>query len=1546
MQTLGKKAPVSSKKNGKRGFPFRAVFQVLVFSGLVGLTVFALRPVHRAIQDGIRHIRDDLIGRVEDAVGRRIRYASISPSILGAFDIRSVRILGKDENSADLLSVSRIRVSYSFLDLIRNARGGARSIRSIFIDRPRIELDTVWDRDLIDFLFPAADSPVSRSGLAELLPERALVSIRDGRCLIQNRRDLFRLEGVNLDARTTDKRISLDGRCVVSVSGVVFGESLGARINARISGDCGADLGEGRATIFIASVTGDRFRARSLAFDCTLRDQKLSLQKLNDQMPFDFSLDYGIAGGGLAAWLACDGFTPVDLLTLSGTWKTGNRWLSLAYSGAVSFEYGAGGILGYRIDLAGERPLEEPAAPSLAVVVPAALSSEAAPDPSSEAMPSHNGSFMIRAAGDENLARIEEFRLSAPYPAGQGLFQGNAGFRGTIGLRPFAPNGALSLENLSLTGDAGLSAGLSVSTRGREIRLAGKTVTIAAGTAPEGRPVLALNGLDISLVSSGGDLDFVVSARRPGDGDSYHGRKDGFFSLEGALNYAPQRLEASLLLDSFSAGDLVDMARPFVREPRLPAVTGDILRNVTVNTEIFFSTDFRKLLYNAPRVEMALDPLSPGGGPSGVISLSGTDKRFELSESRLVWGENTALISGRADYSNPMDVVFSVTANYRDISYHAEGRLLDRNQLSVSGSHGFRAYIAPGGAGAWSGHIEGKEIPVSIRGLPAHLNMYAELGYYSADFWSLELDTFEVTDIAGPAGPGYLHVTGGVNQSGAHFPLIYYRDNIGPLTGRVDASWRKTPVGGKNGTPDTAYFAGFEGTLSMEEAQDSLPISGGGESFVRGFPLERYAAGVSFADGNLNLSFSGSRMRLDRVFAGTSNATADGKFTVTWNREQSYRADLSLDSLSARFQGREFGASARAALDRDAFSIQDLRVTFAGIEGFMPLLRVSRAEGRAETGADFRGDIGKGRLEGSLTANVAFAPAASWMSINSAFRSFEGLVRVEQIRYADVGSSGPFDIVFSRNDGNFLVQGGPQNMLRLRLDQDGTFYAGLSGPFPIRGSFSGMVDKNTIDARCPDLYVDLAGLWRLLPPVPGFVLAGGYVSAELDIRGPLTDPEFFGFAKGTSVSIQVPHYVTRDIRPVPFTVVIEGNEMRFGPVPAMVGAGAGSVTGEFRFDRWIPNVFTINIAVPRATPIPFGFNLTGFLATGDISGKLRLSMADAVFDITGDLLANNTEISLNTDEIARVRDSDIFAGAAHPVTLDMKITTGPTVEFLWPNSNFPILRANPAMGTVVRVTTNTVARQFSLTSDVKIRGGEIFYFERSFYIRSGSLSFKENESQFDPRLTVRAEIRDRSENGPVIISMVVDNAPLLTFTPRFESNPSLSQTEIVSLLGQSLTGSPADESTGQVGSMQRALLSSTSDFLAQFGVVRRLERQIRDFLRLDMFSIRTHVLQNAFFSATGLGQDPVDRNGQVGNYFDNTTVFLGKYIGPDMFIQSMLSLRYDENQITAGGLRFEPEIGVELQNPLFSIRWDFVPAHPENWYVNDNSVTLTWRKSF
>jgi hypothetical protein len=114
-----------------------------------------------------------------------------------------------------------------------------------------------------------------------------------------------------------------------------------------------------------------------------------------------------------------------------------------------------------------------------------------------------------------------------------------------------------------------------------------------------------------------------------------------------------------------------------------------------------------------------------------------------------------------------------------------------------------------------------------------------------------------------------------------------------------------------------------------------------------------------------------------------------------------------------------------------------------------------------------------------------------------------------------------------------------------------------------------------------------------------------------------------------------------------------------------------------------------------------------------------------------------------------------------------------------------------------------------------------------------------------------------------------------------------------------------------------------------------------------MLSIRTRIIQNAVVSGVGgLGQsEPVDRN-RIGNYFDNTTVSIGKYVGQDMFIHGTITMRYDENTQTFGGMKIEPDIGIEWQNPYFNIRWNFFPEHPQNWWVNDNSVTLSWSRTY
>ena len=593
------------------------------------------------------------------------------------------------------------------------------------------------------------------------------------------------------------------------------------------------------------------------------------------------------------------------------------------------------------------------------------------------------------------------------------------------------------------------------------------------------------------------------------------------------------------------------------------------------------------------------------------------------------------------------------------------------------------------------------------------------------------------------------------------------------------------------------------------------------------------------------------------------------------------------------------------------------------------------------------------RLEGKVDLSADFARIDSWLEIRHALNSIDGTLRFADIQYGDMKQD-ELLFVFSNDRGNVSFSGGERDMLRLEMDSDGNFFAGFSAPVPIQGTVAGVYKNGVINARTGNFFIDMPMLLKLVANTDNFNIGGGYITGKMDIRGPILNPEFFGEARGSSFRIQVPSFIPEDIRPVPFNAVAEGYEITFGPVAVVTGSGGGTVTGWMRFENWGPKYIGLDIDVPFQNPIPYNMNIIGFLANGNASGKVDLlvDLNNSLMELSGNLYTNNTEMGLNMDEIRSRsdRESDIKLNSV----VNLSVTAGPVVEFIWPNTNSPILRANPEMGTVFNVTADTQAGQYSMNSDIKIRSGELYYFERSFFIREGSMVFRENERQFSPLLSARAEIRDRTDSGPVTITMIIENQPFFSFIPRFETTPSLTQLEIYTILGQNLNSVQGDDNADAV---QRFLLASTTDILtqvvassdvfSQFVSLRQFERQVRNILPLDMFNVRTRLIQNAVVTgAMGLGQAPVDRNSSVGNYFDNTTVYMGKYIGQDVFGQFMVTMKYDENDTTFGGIKFELDIGLELQSPYFNIRWDFFPYHPENLWVNDNSITLSWSKSF
>jgi hypothetical protein len=1493
----------SNEKNGKKVIPRSVYIKILVFLGLIGLSTVALRPIQTAIGDAITSVRTNLIERLEAYTGMEIRYSSIRPAFLTSLNIRNLKFY-KDEN--EILTIPSARFYYSLRELLFRKK---TVIHTIQIDRPVFRLDMDRDRNIFEHFKSMSNSKDSGSKneilgqIAEFLPERADYRIRGGSFSITGGKALLQIENVSVNIRGNRGDILLDTKfgAEIRYTGLfdrVFTVSTGLGIN----GVYLAGLREGKAEIALSSLTFSQrnvkkrqssffwpasvesnaqetlFSTVPVAAVFSYKKGQASLTPSSENTCGGYYIRYDTQTRGILAEINCDGFIPGSLVNLPDHWKNAGLF-NMATTGNLSLKY-ENGALDYSIYLQSgnlTRPQQN------------AYLSDA---------------FLISAYGNNKYIAVDDFCLNiSPDTARAGFFQGIVDFSGRAGFAPFRPAGTVSIDRFSLTGKEYASGVFDLSADGGDIRISGERLSIGSAR---------LNNLDMRLFSSQRDLTVTVSSLCEDGGTVY---------LDAILNRNPGHIEASLFIDSFSVFNLTESFRPFTSFVNVPFSGEVYTRGTFLDAEIFFSSDFKNIVYNAPSITIKRD------GLAGFFSFSGTDRHFTLSEGIFYLGDDELMVSANANFSNPMDINFSVNANYLDLSWNIKGDILDRTTLIIRDPNGLHAYGGISNSGVISGFIECVDFPLPASIRPMYTDFYITMRYNAADFWSVNVAHFKVRDLFSHNGTVNLGFSGAADQDGASFKDISYNDNKGSLSGSADFIWNTD-------------FSFPHFIVSMTDGKSS------GESY--------FLEGM-FNNNNLDVNASVSGMRIDRFIKRSAPMTASAEAKVSWNSADSFNAQINLSSFYARARTNAVQASVDITLSNDEFVAHNLRFDYSGLRTVFPVFRLSPREGSARVSAEVQGFAASRRIEGKVNLSANFDQIDSWTDIMWAYNSFNGILQIEDIQYGDI-TKDSIVFNFSGDEKAISVSGGINDMLRMEMDRDGNFYASLSDPLPIRGAFAGTFEKGRFDAFCNDYFIDLASLWELTGGTNDNInIAGGYITGKMNLRGPVWNPEFSGTGRGTSLRLQVPEYVSEDIRPVPFDILAEGYEMTFGPVATVSGSGRGFVNGWFRFEYWIPRNIGLDINIPRQNPIPYNASIASFMASGDASGKLSLNanLNDKLLEIKGDLYMNNTEMGVSMDKINAASDETDNKSPFNTMA-EISITAGPTVDFFWPSIKSPILRVNPEIGTVFSISYDSQAEQYSLVSDIRVRSGEIYYMDRYFYIRRGNLIFRENERQFNPIISARAEIRDRADSGPVTISMIIDSQPLLSFVPRFESSPGLTQLEIYTILSQN----PNIQGNDNTDMTQRFLLASSTDLMAQFVAgsevlsqlifVRQFERRIRNFFNLDMLSIRTRFLQNAVASSgsTVLGQAPVDRIYRVGNYFDNTTVFIGKYVGQDMFVQSTLTMKYDENSQTFGGLRFQPDIGLELQSPFFNIRWSFFPYHPENWWVDDHSITLIWSKSF
>jgi hypothetical protein len=1495
-------------KNAKK-----ILVSALILVVLALLSALALRPAQLKILAAVEDARNNLLVQAETALGKKIAYMSAGLAFPVMIDIRGISVTGGNSGIPDF-SVARLKIRYSLktimLALKEKAGFDRSSIKEIVIDKPNVIVDT----EALSARFPSEERGRDGPLAIERELQKVFAFLPDGLVIRLNKgaAGVTGAEGAGIEGNLKAFKASLrvkKGRVKLAASGKLDGsisivpagkanhrEPLSVEAGIRVQADFSAAEGSGRGTIRLSGIRSSLLDVSRMAFTATLAGRQLSVEKIGGKLPYALSMNLDLESGAASVDFSAERFAVYSFAALKGDFRRYAPWIPAVISGRARMTATLGA---------------EPADPAFDVRISGAFRRQS---------PIGASAFVIQGTGDVRRARFSRLGLTLPQEGLSAGFplQGAFSFSGNVAYRGLALNGVFRVEDVMMREGRPISAEFIVDTQSA-------TTTFFAETLFLGGIEFSAFNLDItreeqSAIIGVSALRFRETAidEETGFGDIRLGR----LSSEGFLNWKENILDINLALEEISAQDLLAIARVFAEVPELPDTLNDVIEGTAFTTDVFVSTDFKSVTYSVPVFVTAYTGKEKNGKSTSITAVSsifGTESHFSIVDSTVNMPDGALNVSADFDFSDHNDILFRTEFTYKDLFYFFNGQVLDRSSVTLTGSYNLQAFFSLGGAGSFSGYVRASDARIPYKDQVVNVNVVTSLRYYSADNWSIDLDTFEIQNILMGSTPvASFMIRGAVNQDGIELPAISLMDAGGTLAGNGRAGW--------NASLDDIEFA-----LSLSDTRGS----------------EIFFAHGDYNRGALELQANTTSFKLSRFFKSSFNAAVSGfidfKIGNIFDKTfDDWSLTVNLTSLAAEIGSSSVNIAASGEVYPDRISLIDTRINWGGLVVNVP--SVYFANGRLDAGAQVRGIILGRTVDFELNTAVDFQNFISLPRFKESLSDFDGTLSFSGMKIGNWTMENPSRFTFSRHNAAVSLNGGPSNMVRLEIKETGEFYAGFSAPSPIHGAVTGSIAGGNIAARGSNVYVDLLSLWKYVPAQNIINIKSGFAIADIEVRGPLSDPEFYGTAQGASVRLDIPLYLNDEIGPVPIAVRLDGQQMRFGPVRAPCGTGYGMVTGVFEFSRWVPGNFTITIDVEEDQPIPYKVNIAGVKAYGETSGLLEIALQDSALSIIGDLLCENTEITL---------DPAGFNQSSQPsssqVIVDFTITTGRRVEFLWPNEDLPILQANPASGNSIHISSDSFSGGFELKGDIDIRSGEIFYIERSFYIREGVLSFNENETRFEPKIAARAEIRDRTDDGSVTISLVIDNQPLASFQVRFESTPALSQAEIFSLLGQSIVGGETTE-TGQIAG---AFGGAITDVLSQFSVVRRIERAIRDTLRIDTFSVRTQAISNFFLQATGT-QNRQDTDRGFSRYFDNTTVFVGKYLTGDFFIQGMFTLRYDDQltdddpfaDLAQRSLKFEPDIGIELRSPLFDIRWNIVPTHPEALFIPDTSFTILWRKTF
>jgi translocation and assembly module TamB len=1440
-----------------------------LIGGLLLVTLGLLLVINYMLDQRMAQLKINLLSMFHDVTGRDLSYGSISPSILQYFEIRDLAIHDPEADSGVLLRVKTLKIHYNLFRLL-TAPDPLSSISEINIEHSEFNLDLEKERELADALVEFIKDRLSKKIDVEfsLTGSNLRFNISDNNYNLLLSKLFLTL---NNERDAYGYKVRGDVHFITREQG-----AAGFRLDTEM--DFGGKVSK-QFTWFdmlanIYSTDSDDFSLAAQKFQVSLKDNLLTLNKIQDRTPLDLTGRYDGQSQTLRVNVVTENWLPAHLLRFKSRLAEYNPWLAASVS--------ASGDLEYRLPEKGM---------SYSLDLHAAL-------PRGARTPGLRLATKVR--GNEDLVSVRPFLVTGD--------PGRIEFNGTILTRNLYPEGTLSLKDVTtgISGTVNADFTITRSYRG---------FSLAAGNTIIGKT--DLKKFDLSLEPRKGELAFELKTVLG------HAAPGGMVSASGNINYGRgYALHSEWTFTNLPLSELYSVGTP---DRRRSDSLYEGLKNYDINSHLRFDAD-----QNNFSLSSADAVVSDHNNPDNTMSLDiSADARHIVC--REYKGEWFGLpLHGDLEVALPSakNTQFETLLHINEVPYAFSGLVVPGQGVVISGTYDLSASVLVSETQDLRFWVKSVRLP-----LPIHDHMYFAtlncMGYVKAD------GEWQVSSVNSRLYNLPVHTDTEVeNYLDASFTLSPHEFNLSRLR-----------------YVDTISEVRGSGKFDISSLS---PLSGSGWLYLEDKDTdESYTAELELLPGSLNLDFTFHNSPLSRLGELALKGNLSGRIRAEGPYEQPFiNAELVLEHGS--LNTAPFSMDVNISLTADTIVLNSLECTYNNN------LTITGAAGQADRdNGDFQfgGHLAGYFLGEYINTDTLLAGNLPHGDYNSLFTSFWDNSFTGRLQFFNISaqrenrsakSYESWELLFSKDANELVFNGGPQHAVRGRFAKNGAFDIDLAEPLPLRSHIEGMIKNNHLEAKAQNLFLNL----QLLNPLIAskyFVFKGGTAQGELTLTGDIADPQYYGLIEVKNASIATD--VSPDIiAPVNTAISFQNNEMRLTNTKTYFGDAPVNVFAVLTIRNWVPTQYALDVKTLDTIGIHLAFpadvvNIDGFFLTPNFKlvGDSKSLRAE------GDLVLPRCNITLgNTGGEAGAADNYMYL-------VNLNIKTGKAVAFTWPSRDFPIIQAVSKPGALLAVRYNGSSGKYTFTGDVDLQSGEVYYFDRDFFIRSGLISFRENEKRFDPIISLEAEKREQFDGKDLKIFLTLKNQYLSEFEPHFRSEPPLaSEYDILTAMGGAF---PNQENQTNENALDLAV-NLGSDILTQVWVLRPFERVVKEILHLDVFSIRTQIVKNILTDKVFTGNNPEDQTTALEgkSYLENTSINLGQYIGEKNDLYFEMVLRFQsmdaqapeyESLIPDKKLNVESEFSLELTTPFFlTIKWTVTPQHWESFFLPDNKITLKWGFSF